>query len=271
MGLTLTATQIAGKHLMANPESWILLVEFSITGIKSLPYYGSSGTWYLGDFVTGATSKARGRLIEHGATPMKLWDVSGTFQTAEALTGLIGGVATASGSQADDNRTLRYALAKEDVTWGGYTWTATSVQLDQVGKSLDGSVEELGLLIYNDVVLSKYVEDCSGLEGQTAYLRIVYSGNLAEAAVFCETCTIVGCGYPEPGWVQFSLGSDKPLSQAFPNMRYEIATCRNQFKNTASCQYAGAVPLCNRRIATCKVLGNSNHFGGFPGIPGGLL
>lgn len=274
MGLTLTSTQIIGKNTLANPASWLLLVEFNITGIKYLGYGAGAGTFSLGEMITGGTSGARGRLIYDGATPMYLYGVTGTYVNGETITGSISGATRAVvGTQSDYDRTLRYAQDKADVEWvtGGDTWTATSMELEYVSKYIDGSWTDVVLRIFNDATLNKYVEDCLGLEGESVTLRLVYSGNLTEAAAVTETFVIRSCSIPNAEWIQFGLGQEKPLTLAFPNSRYESEPCRHKFKNATSCQYAGAVAACSRSLATCIVLANEEHFGAYPAIPGGVF
>lgn len=274
MGLTLTATQTTAKNVLANPNAWTLLVEISIYGIKSLGYGAGAGTFYLGETITGGTSGATGRLIYDGATPMYLYGVTGTYVNAETITGSISGATRAVvGTQADYDRTLRYAQDKKDVQWptGVHDYTATSMELEYVSKYIDGSWQDVVLRIFNDATLNKYVEDCLGLEGAIVTLRLVYSGNLSEAAVTEEAFIIRSCSIPSAEWIQFGLGQEKPLTLAFPNARYESEPCRHQFKNATSCQYAGAVAACSRTLATCIVLANEEHFGAYPGIPGGVF
>ena len=274
MGLTLTAAQSTGKNVLANPNAWILLVHFDINGVVSLPYDNGVGTFYLGEIITGGTSKSTGRIITDGATPMLLYDVTGTFVNNETMTGSISGAtALVNGAPSASAVDLYYAQEKADVTWvtGGQVWTATSMELEYVSKFIDGSWQDVVLRIFSDATLNKYVEDCRGLEGEAVTLRLVYSGNLAEVAVTTESFVIRSCSQPSAEWIQFGLGQEKPLTLAFPNSRYESEPCRHKFKNATSCQYAGAVAACSRTLATCIVLANEEHFGAYPGIPGGVF
>jgi hypothetical protein len=145
------------------------------------------------------------------------------------------------------------------------------MELEYVSKYIDGSWTDVVLRIFNDATLNKYVEDCMGLEGEAVTIRLVYSGNLAEAAAVTETFVIRSCSIPNAEWIQFGLGQEKPLTLAFPNSRYESEPCRHQFKDATSCQYAGAVAACSRSLATCIALANEEHFGAYPGIPGGAF
>jgi phage-related protein len=252
-----------------------LLLEFSITGIKSLSFDSQTVNYIIGDVVRGLTSTASARIIGISDTgtagTLSVCDVIGTYQNNEILLGDNGGSALVNGAIASANQTLRYALAKENVTWGGFTWTATSIEIGNIEKSTDGSWSDMSMQIFNDIALNKLVEDCFGLEGESVTIRLVYSGGLSEAAVFSEVFTIASGSAVGAGWIQFSLGIEKPLSQAFPNLRYESSICRHQFKNALTCQYAGAITTCDHKLTTCAGFANEQHIGMFPGIPGGKV
>lgn len=67
-------------------------------------------------------------------------------------------------------------------------------------------------------------------------------------------------------WATFTLGANNPFSKRFPLNRLLKNRCRyKQFRNWR-CGYAGAETTCDRTLARCRELGNSERFGGTPGV-----
>ena len=66
-------------------------------------------------------------------------------------------------------------------------------------------------------------------------------------------------------WVTFTLGAANPFNRRVPRNKIRRNFCRFEFKGTR-CGYRGGATKCNRSLANCRALGNSERFGGFPGV-----
>ena len=73
-------------------------------------------------------------------------------------------------------------------------------------------------------------------------------------------------------WIVFTLGAPSPLRQRFPRDTFLALHCRYvaNFKG-AECGYSGAETSCDGTLATCREYGNSERFGGFPGMRSGSV
>lgn len=70
-------------------------------------------------------------------------------------------------------------------------------------------------------------------------------------------------------WASFNLGAISLFSLEYPTRKMIKDFCGFKFKSSR-CGYAGSAMECDKSLACCKRLGNSENFGGFVGIGGGV-
>lgn len=165
---------------------------------------------------------------------------------------------------------LRLVRNTEDIVWDAQTWIAYPFDLDEAKQTADGSVQSVAIRVSNVLrAVQRYIESLDGMGGAEVILRVVYSGELDEAAVIEETFSVgrITC---TAEWVSIELQPENFWSRRCPRYTYTRQNCRWTFKG-AECGYAGASSSCNKTLAACAAMtGGSNtaRFGGFPSIPG---
>ena len=167
---------------------------------------------------------------------------------------------------------LRFVRNTEDVTYGGYPWTAFPFTLGEQGESGDGKVQSVVLRASNVAqVLTPHLEAYSGLVGSQARLIVVHEGALAEDySALTLTYTIIATQLPpDEMWVEFTLGAESPMRRRFPVHTAIPLHCNwvPRFKG-AECKYAGGDSTCTGTLTACRAKSNSANFGGRPGITG---
>lgn len=276
--MALTANQIAEKNKLAMYSAWIYLIQFDITGIKTLDYDGQTVNFTEGATLTGATSGATAKIIsdsDSGATgTLTLWDVRGAFVNNETITDDEGADADADGTLSDNDLTYRISLNNEDISYDGETWSKGAIKLDMVKKSVSGKTEKLTIGIATKQVdaLNLYHDLCDGLDGSLITLKAVNDDLLAEAEIIEEEFVVEEGGRsPDGMWLTYILGPYEKESTMFPARKYQRTPCDYQFKDANTCQYAGADTTCDRDLDDCVSKSNEDSYGAFPAVPGGFF
>ena len=185
-----------------------------------------------------------------------------------------------------DSTILRLAQNTELVIWpvtNGDTYVAFPFDLGDSGDSSKGEVPSVNLRVSNVTrILESYLEDQDGLVDSLVNIYVVNSLNIYTPSkgwgthydypqVELEFKIITSSA--DRQWVNFTLGGPNVYDKRFPKNKVYKNICRyrgalgteNGFKG-ARCQYAGPSPVCDRSLITCRALGNSINFGGFPGV-----
>ena len=173
-------------------------------------------------------------------------------------------------AQLDLDNTLRLADNTEDVTWDGETYTSFPFKIEVIGETSKGGVPKVTVRVSNITqVLQAEVEAIGGGIGSDVTISIVHTGNLAETTVPSWTFQISGCRINSE-WCVFTLGAVNPFTRMFPVDRIMKALCRHKFRST-KCGYSGGETWCDKTLTRCRVLNNSDAFGGFPGVGSGAI
>lgn len=165
----------------------------------------------------------------------------------------------------------------DDIVWAGQTYQAFPFELDEIGQGKDGSVPQVNLRISNVTgVMESYVQaydaycKANGYSRITVSIYVINSKNLVDPTPECEHEFILKNPSSTAQWMTFILSASNPFRLRSPMNRILKNYCSYRFKD-ARCQYAGAVTTCDHTLPTCRVLGNSIHFGGFPSAGTGGL
>jgi len=274
---TLNSNIIARKNELAGSSSWLLLVVFTITGIKTINYDAEVTAFTVGADLTGEDSFATGKIIavqDSGSTgTLTLWNVKGTFINNETITDSEGGEADANGSQSDNDLVYRWARNRADVSFESNTYTKKNIDLGVVTVGLEPSSETVALGVGNDdETFDRYVDSCEGLEGSDVNLKIVNSAHLTVGEVEEEDYKVLLASRPPGGGrIAFSLGQNENSKEEFPRRKYQRSPCGSRFKDSNFCQYASSDTSCEILISDCIAKSNEEHFGAFPAIPGGYF
>lgn len=168
---------------------------------------------------------------------------------------------------------LRYANNNEAIVWGGNTYLPISFSMDDVSMSTSGKFPEYRLQI-GSVALSgtlrTQIQTTGGLVGSTVRLMVVHSAYLSlTTPAIDEMAEILNCEVTAEA-VVFTVGIPSLLSRRFPRDRYVPGFCRHKFKG-ALCRYSqSGYDDCDHTLNNCIDRGNSQNFGGSPGIVGGV-
>jgi lambda family phage minor tail protein L len=169
-----------------------------------------------------------------------------------------------------DATVLRVCSNNANVTWpssGGDEYVKFPFDIEDDSESSDGQVPELVLKVSNvSRVMQSYMDQADGGVGSTVRVMVVNSGNLAEADPELEMFYEVVDAKSDSMWAYFTLGADNPFRKRFPKRRAFKNHCRYRNFKGDQCGYGGAETECDRTLTRCRALGNSERFGGFPGV-----
>lgn len=162
--------------------------------------------------------------------------------------------------------TLRFVNNTDDVVWGGNTYSAFPIELDEIKNDGSGSFGTFSARVCNvNRVVQDYVEANDGLVGCTVRLIVVNAGELAADVSMLTTSWSVMSTKCDENWVVFSLGRSVLLSRRYPKYRALPSTCPLHYKG-ARCGYAGVMATCDRTLNACRDHDNAPRFGGRPGL-----
>lgn len=163
---------------------------------------------------------------------------------------------------------VRVCLNNETITWDSETWFPAAFSLSGLQETKDAEIPSVTLEVLDLArVITPHLETYDGGVGADVIIRVVNSKYLANTTPELEeTMEIIGCSIDHQNKISFKLGAENLLARRCPENRYLKNHCRFKFKDTATCQYAGAETTCNLSLANCKALGNQLHYGGFPGV-----
>jgi phage-related protein len=175
--------------------------------------------------------------------------------------------------------TIRVADTRENVTWDGETWAAFPFQIEEVTDSASSEVQRVVIRVSNvSRALDAYIQTydnyikANGHSPLTVDIYLLNSLNLGSAVP--EVWHRFQLKKPETSsmWATFTLSVPDISRQRFPPSRFLKATCRFRFKDRR-CKYVGAETVCGQGTGkashsfdACDAHGNTENFGGFPGI-----
>jgi len=185
-----------------------------------------------------------------------------------------------------DGTILRIVQNKEFVIWpviNGDTYAAFPFDLGETSESSKGEIPSATLRMSNiSRSIMPYLESNNGLVDSIVNVYVVNSLNVYTPSKGWGTNNnnpavelefkIMASSYDRQ-WIYFTLGGTNIFNKRFPRNKVYRNICRysgalgteNGFKG-ARCQYSGSVSKCDRALVTCRLLGNSINFGGFPGV-----
>lgn len=170
----------------------------------------------------------------------------------------------------------------KDLDWQGITWTAFPFELDEISE-VKGEVPQVNIRICNIMrAMEGFIQDydtyCK-VNGYSPMEVVIYVVNTKQIAAhpMCDPEVshefILKQPKTDSKWATFVLGASNPFRRRFPQGRILKNFCRFRFKgDDKRCGYTGTAAECNKTLARCRVLENSERFGGFPGAgKGGLV
>lgn len=166
---------------------------------------------------------------------------------------------------------VRVARNTEDVTWNGHTWQWFPFEVDEISESSKNESPRVTLQIGNvnrtiETYLEEYDAYCkaNGPERITVTIYVVNSNNLASGVPIAQYTFNLKQPKVNARWATFLLGAINTMMRRVPQERTLRDACQFKFKGTR-CGYAGAETACDKTLTRCRVLANSNRYGGFPG------
>lgn len=174
------------------------------------------------------------------------------------------------------NDYIRISSTNEDVIWRGNVWQPFPFEMDEIGDSSKGELTQFAIKICNiNGILDGYVDQADGGVGSIIKIMVVNTNVIIASGEIdpeIELGFVVKATSINNSWVTFTLGATNPYSILIGNRMIRTG-CRfvgengtqNGFKG-ARCKYNGSITSCNKTLTMCRELGNSNNFGGFPGI-----
>lgn len=157
-----------------------------------------------------------------------------------------------------------------------YTWQAFPFELDEVGDTSKGEVPQVNLKISNisrtiEFYIQQYDTYCkiNGYSPINVYIYVVNTKVIADnitADPEVEHQFELIQPTMDSKWATFTLGASNPFNRRFPQGRLLKNFCRWKVFKGTRCGYIGAETTCDRTLTQCRSYGNSERFGGFPGV-----
>jgi phage-related protein len=168
---------------------------------------------------------------------------------------------------------IRVVRNNEDVSWAGETWQAFPFDVDAVQATGKGEVPRLDVRICNiSRAMEQYVIEYDDYVKANGYspievdLCVLNTKDLASNTPAGEASFELKQPKMDARWATFTLGAPNPYNRRFPQDRILKNHCRFRFKDEHTCAYSGAVAECDKTLTSCRSLGNSTRYGGFPGV-----
>jgi phage-related protein len=171
----------------------------------------------------------------------------------------------------EDN--IRVTSNNEETIWNGNTYLPFPFEIDEISDSSTGEVPRVDVRVSNITrAMEGYLQEYDHYTKLNGYspieltISVVHSAHLDLPVP--ETEYVFHLKQPKTNakWATFTLGANNPFNKRFPLNRLLKNRCRyKQFRNWR-CGYAGAETTCDRTLARCRELGNSERFGGSPGV-----
>ncbi len=168
--------------------------------------------------------------------------------------------------------TVRIVNNTEDITWNSILWQRFPFEIQEVSESANAETAQFQIKVANvNNVIGQYIREydvylkTNGFAPLTLSLYIVNSKDLENTTpVLVQNLTLSTQSVNQLE-VTFTVSARDlyrartPLNRMFPNL------CRFKFKGT-KCLYSGEETTCDKTLARCRELDNSDRYGGFPTI-----
>lgn len=177
---------------------------------------------------------------------------------------------------------IRIVRDNAALTWCGYTWQCFPFEIDPIGNTNKGEIPQVVIRVANqNRVMEAYIQQYDTYCKTYGFSPIavdVYVVNTKAIALDgdcdpeCEYSFLLKQPKTNSQWATFTLGGDNVYSIRIPQGRVLKNVCRFKFKGVdGRCGYTGSATTCNKSLSSCRALGNSVRFGGFPGAGSGGL
>lgn len=170
------------------------------------------------------------------------------------------------------NEPLRVVHNTESITWSGAEWAAFPFELDEVTDLGTGEVPRVEVRVSNvSRVMEQYIHQYdawvknNGYQPITCRILVVNTADIASGQPVVEHRFELKQPKTDANWCTFVLGASNPFELRYPRDMIRKNFCRFRFKG-ARCGYKGAAARCDKTLTRCRQLGNSERFGGFPGV-----
>ena len=164
----------------------------------------------------------------------------------------------------------RFVRNHPDVTFRGDVYKGFSFDLGVVQERLDGRIHQTTLSVSGvSLELQAELEALGGALNAEITLTIVHADNLASDYAELEFVFDILSTHIGPQSINFAIGAPSLLFQRFLTQRYFADFCSYETFEGVRCGHvwsSGEPEFCHRRLSDCREYGNSNRFGGAPGL-----
>lgn len=166
----------------------------------------------------------------------------------------------------------RVVLNTENITWRGVEWVAGSFSIDGLDSKSTGEVPQCTTRVSNvNRVFEAYIQDWDTYCKNNGYHEIAVSffelntADLANNEPCAEHVYILKAPSTDAQWATFVLGAANTSNRKAPFNPMRKNYCTHKFQGLR-CGYFGLATACDKTLSTCRTLGNSERFGGCPGV-----
>jgi lambda family phage minor tail protein L len=166
---------------------------------------------------------------------------------------------------------IRICYNTEDITWNGVLWQAFPVEIGEITEDKSGSIPSFDIKVCNiSQALTYYIEESNGANNGDLIIRVVNTKALDSTTPELEEEYRVTKVAVNEQWATMTVGTSYSPHSRRPLDRYIKNNCRYRTFKGVECGCTNAsFTDCDRTLTSCRARGNSNRFGGFPGIDQG--
>jgi lambda family phage minor tail protein L len=162
---------------------------------------------------------------------------------------------------------LYFTNASTNIVFNGDVYIRFPISHDAVSENTQNQIDAVKVTISNILrVIEKYLNE-NEFRGKKVSIKQIWGDKTNDTDNYVEDIYYIDYYTTAQDDVVFTCTSKLDiLSVQLPGRKYFRNTCAWKFKSI-QCGYPGGTATCNKTLQTCRALGNSQRYGGFPSIP----
>jgi len=162
---------------------------------------------------------------------------------------------------------LYYTNHKTSIVYSGQAYVKCPITHETIGENTTGEIDSVSIKLGNaSRLVQAYLEDYDW-RGKKVSIIQIFADKLDDADANITDTYYIDSYSSNQDNASFLLTSKFDiLGIGLPTRKYSRNFCNWKFKST-ECGYSAGETECNKTLARCRVLANSERFGGFPSIP----
>jgi len=166
-----------------------------------------------------------------------------------------------------DTNILRFVSNDNPITFDGNSYQPYPINYENIAENGNNEIETIQVSVSNVSREIQSIIDQNELRKCKVKIIIIFKDKIDDTDAKIEDVFYIDSFETSEQTVIFTLSTKfDVMGVQLPGRIYTRTYCRWQFQG-AECKYSGADTECNKKLARCIELANTDNFGGFPGIP----